>query len=557
MIKVRIFRIISISFWIGLVIIISSLSILAQEVISITENGNKIKIPISLQQELANNSDNKDQTILEWYSSNGYLNAEMTAISPNQFEIKTGCRFQFIELIVEGYELESVKFTGLGDYSKRTLQIKIDELLKELESEGYIFSRIEIASILPNIQECEVSVKLSVEKGRQWITEKVLFPGAKSNKNDYLRRISGFRDSLIITSRLLNELKLNLEDSELFEEVAVPEVFLEEEKAVIVIGIQERILNQFDGLLGYVPDQNGNGQIVGDFELSLWNVLKQGNGFELEYQRLRPETSRLNIGVAQDWFGAVPVGLGFNFNIYQNDTTYQTRNLSLDSYYLVSRGLRLTGSVGQVSSTSSNIISLIQEPDGKKRFAELGFRYSTTNNIEVPTSGIRFAASFGVSNKKIEIDSIAAFSQRFIHSEASYFLKIAPKSVLAFTTQSYFLSANKVTESDLLRFGGANSFRGYSEEQFRASRLVWGDIEYRFLVNRSSYLFAFGALGRYHRPKLLTEPNSSFKTTDSLYSTGFGISYKIRIGRLKFTYAISPDESIGNGKVHLGIKTRL
>ncbi len=131
------------------------------------------------------------------------------------------------------------------------------------------------------------------------------------------------------------------------------------------------------------------------------------------------------------------------------------------------------------------------------------------------------------------------------------------KSVIATSLNGFLLESEKVTTNDLIRFGGANSFRGYAEEQFRAGTMFWGDLEYRFLLNRSSFLFAFGAAGGYHRPKLLTETTSDFRTTDYLYSTGFGLSYQTQIGRLKFTYAISPEESIANGKVHFGIRTEL
>ncbi|GAB5409152.1 MAG: BamA/TamA family outer membrane protein [Balneolaceae bacterium] len=538
-------------------VIINSLPIYAQGVISVTENKNEILLPSIIQQQLLNPSANIEQIILQWFSSNGYLNAKIDKVDVNQFEVSKGCKFKLSEIILEGEIPKDISISTIEFYSKDGLQHLVEAILQDLEKKGFLFSKIEIASILPELETCEVSVVLNFDTGKQLMSEGILFPGAKSNKPEYLKRISGFRDSVLITSDFLQELKINLEVSELFEEVAIPELFFDEEDAIIVIGVQEKILNQFDGLLGYVPDQNGNGQIVGDFQLSLWNVLNQGNGMELEYQRLRPETSRLNIGVSQDWFGSIPVGLGFKFNLYQNDTTFQTRNINLDSYYVISKGLRLTGSIGQVSSTSSDDVPIILEPDGKKQYAELGFRYSTLNTIDVPTSGIRFGVSFGVSNKSVEIDSIRAFSQRFIHSEASFYIPVSNKSVLAFSTQAYFLNSDKVTENDLFWFGGANSFRGYSEEQFRASRLFWGDVEYRFLVNRSSYLFAFGALGAYHRTRLLTELDSSFEVSDFLSSTGFGISYKIKIGRLKFTYAISPEESIGNGKVHLGIVTRL
>lgn len=533
------------------------LSILAQEVIVITENKIQIEIPSELSATLATNSGNTKNIIRSWYSSIGYLNAKIEEVSKNKFDLTRGCVFSVSDFNIENGSFSSRSKSDLGEYSKDMIEQEVEFILKQLEKEGFLFAKAVISSFGPDLESCEVSISLNIEQGNRFVSHGILFPGAKLNKPAFLQQVSGYRDSVTITTSLLEDLVLNLIQSELFEQVGNPEVYLEEAKPIIVIPVEERVLNQFNGLLGYVPDQNGNGQIVGDFELSLWNVLNQGNKIGLAYQRLRPETSRLNVGVSQDYLGSIPAGIAFNFDFYQNDTTYQTRSLSLNSYYSISRGLKLTGGISSSTSVSGNNISFNLEPDGKKRSAELGFQYTTLNNVDVPTKGVQFEISFGVSNKSVDIDSVRAFSQQYIHSKAAYYIPISNKSVLAFSANSFFLTANRFTENDLIRFGGANSFRGYTEEQFRASELVWGDFEYRFLANRYSYLFAFGAVGRYQRPQLITETDQTFKVTDTLYSTGFGISYKIRIGRLKFTYALSPDENIGNGKVHLGIKTKL
>ncbi len=557
MIQASLNRNLKVSSGIIFIIILIPLSVVSQEFKVTNKDGVELKIPDKIALSLAESGTDTLSGLAVWYSSDGYFNASITKVSGNEYRVEEGCRF-----ILKGFITydESALSNWIVDepfYSDELVESYIQNILSELEKEGYLFSKIEIESIQPNFDNCEVSVALGINRGRRWATSKILFPGASINNSDYLSKISGFRDSVLINKRLLDLLYSNLEQSELFEEISYPEVFLEEDEAVIVIAVQERVLNQFDGLLGYVPDQNGDGQIVGDFELSLWNVLNQGNGIDLEYRRLRPETTRLNIGVSQDWFGSLPVGLGFNFNLYQNDTTYQTRNLSLDGYYLISQGLRLTGEIGRISSTSSNTAPVLLEPDGKKQFGKLGFRYSTLDNVDVPTKGLHLSIQFGIAEKNVETDSLESFSQQFIESQASYFIPISSKSVIALSTEAFMLNADKVTENDLIRFGGANSFRGYAEEQFRASRLFWGDLEYRFLVNRSSYLFTFASLGGYLRPKLLTETNNAFKTSDFLYSTGFGISYKIRIGRLKFAYAISPEESLGNGKIHIGVITSL
>lgn len=536
---------------------ISIISIEAQEFNRITEKSNEVDLSPQLRSILQSDSGDIESKILSWYSNQGYLNASVTRIDELSYDVNKGCQFYLRAIEIKNPSFSEWSLRELGFYSEKLFQFHIHQLLGKLNENGYVFAKIEVTKFLPNVNACEVTAQLEIYEGKQWFTSGILFPGAKVNEDEYLKKIIGFQDSVLLTSTLLGDFKEKLVRSDLFDAVSNPEVFVDKNESVIIVAVEERVLNRFDGLLGYVPDQNGDGQIVGDVELSLWNVLNQGNRVDLEYQRLKPETSRLNIGISQDWFGTLPLYLGFNFNLFQNDTTYQTRNVSVESYYSISPRLKITSQIGQLSSTAgSNPLSFI-EPKGKKQFAEFGFRYSSLNNVDVPLSGFLLDVRLGVSNKSVDIDSIGVFSQRYIQSNLGMYIPIFEKSVLAFSSQSFFVASNEFTDSDLIRFGGANSFRGYSEEQFRASQLVWGDVEYRFLVNRYSYLFAFGAVGYYERPKLLTEIDNGFKTTDRLISTGFGLSYKIKIGRLKFTYAISPNESIGNGKVHVGIVTQL
>jgi outer membrane translocation and assembly module TamA len=133
------------------------------------------------------------------------------------------------------------------------------------------------------------------------------------------------------------------------------------------------------------------------------------------------------------------------------------------------------------------------------------------------------------------------------------------------------------TETDLNRFGGAKSLRGFREEQFQSSHMLWGDLEYRYLLDRFSYAFIFSAAGYYQRPVLVFDersaPASSFteqdesrelvenasrqKQSEMLYSYGFGFSYATPVGIIRFNYALSQADSFANGKVHVGIQARL
>jgi len=526
----------------------------------VIEDGQEISIPDSLAAHLSEKPAQIQQRLLKWLSSEGYLAAEVISVSDSTAQISRGCPFVLSEIVVTytGQIDSSTVIQPDVRFTDQVLRGEIAQLMIQLEDLGFPFAKAEIKELTPDAENCSVTIALEVDTRKKIAESDIYFSGSNANDQSYLRKMARFRSSETVTPGYLRYLRANLNASGLFNSVEPGRIFFRNGEPVIIFEVQERSLNQFDGLLGYVPDAAGNGQIVGDVELSLWNVLTQGNGFDFRYQRLRPETSQLNLGASQDWIGDIPIGVSAGFQLYQNDTTYQSRNFDLDGYYLLNTGLKLIGGIGFQSTTSGSNLPMVIEPDGQKRTARLGFEYTNVDRYDVPTSGSSVRLMFGIANKDIADDSSAAFTQNVLELTARNYIPIFDKSVIATSLHGFFLESDKVTTHDLIRFGGANSFRGYAEQQFRAGTMFWGDVEYRFLLNRSSYLFGFGAAGGYARPKLLTEMNNDFRITNKyLFSTGFGLSYQTRIGRLKFTYAISPDESIGNGKVHFGLRTEL
>lgn len=545
--------------FLGIILFATGLLQAQETEFQIYENGAEIQIPDSVKTQLTEQSESVQNILLQWFTADGYLNASVDSITNNKAYITRNCAFVIdtLQITYSGERDTTISISSGEQYSQQRFTGMIESQLAGLSQEGYPFARAEIIRFSPQYEECSVDIEVAIETGGEAIASEIYFSGAESNDRGYLRKVSRFQSGQLVTPAYLRFVRSNLNASELFNSVGTGQIVIRNGEPVIVFEVQERSLNQFDGLLGYVPDAAGNGQIVGDIELSLWNVLTQGNGFNFRYERLRPETSELDLGASQDWIGDIPVGITMDFRFYQNDTTYQTRDLELGAYYRISSSFRLTGGIGFQGSTSGGNLPMVVEPDGRKRTARLGFEYSTLENYDVPTSGRRISVDYGIANKALEDDSTGSFIQNSLHMRAEQYIPILEQSVLALSVNGFLLEAERVTLNDLIRFGGANSFRGYAEDQFRAGQLIWGDLEYRFLLDSRSYLFVFGAAGRYHRPKLLTETNTQFQSTSTLSSTGFGLSYQTRIGRLKFTYAVSPEESIANGKVHFGIRTEL
>ena len=106
-------------------------------------------------------------------------------------------------------------------------------------------------------------------------------------------------------------------------------------------------------------------------------------------------------------------------------------------------------------------------------------------------------------------------------------------------------------EGDLYRFGGMRSLRGYREHQFLGSRVAWSNTEYRFLLARRSFLYAFFDAGYYFRPadalRLIPQADA-FKQ-----GYGIGVQLETGLGNLGVSFALGQGDSFSNGKIHFGL----
>lgn len=536
------------SFRFLILIILTFSKIIHAQVYLVDADGNSLPIPAELQEQL--NLGNLENEIISWYAKQGFLNVDVEKYIDNKFRVIKGCKFDAIIFGLDK-EIHTMK------YSESNIAAYFKERIEQEVREGKYYTSIKVESINPMVKRCLVEIYAGFNTNEQVFLRDLTFDGNTLNSDSYITKRSYFKDSLLASTENITELGLKISQTELFEFVGDPEVIIQEEVPMLKMKVVEQSRNQFDGVLGYVPNIKGNGQIVGDLSLSLWGVFADGNGVDVDYERLEPEVSRLTLNISQHWFGLIPIGSSFGFNIFQNDTTYQSREIYLDGYLELGNGLKLIGDIGFSTITGSSNSELWSEPDGKKRKGSLGFRYSNVFGTEAPRDAIETEIRFGVVNRIIEIYSLPSFNQQFIEVLFKKYTPIGKQSVIAGQLQSYVLKSKNFTDIDLYRFGGAKSLRGFMEEQFLASQVAWGDLEYRYLTNASSYLFGFVGAGWFHRPKLITESNAQFKTTKCIQSLGFGLSYKTKVGRLTFTYALSPNESLGNGKVHVGFITSL
>ncbi len=185
-------------------------------------------------------------------------------------------------------------------------------------------------------------------------------------------------------------------------------------------------------------------------------------------------------------------------------------------------------------------------------------KVDTRDDPYSPTRGLLFITSYSFSRKKIY------GPQQFITSGIStnenlqrftldldLFYKLFNRQIAALGVHGRELQASFYEASDLFRLGGANSLRGYLEDQFLGNRVAWTNFEYRLLLTNRTFGFLFFDTGYYLRS---AEPLSNIETTEG-FKLGYGLGFNVEtsLGVLKVSFALAQGDTFANGKIHFGI----
>ncbi len=536
-----------------LIILLGTLPLSAQIIIEESRE-------ISLPDNILNDKANLEINLRAHYAELGYFDIRMDTLeSGGTIKIEKGCRFTVENFTYSDDTKTAVeqKFNYSGFYSGKMIEGTIESERDRYINEGYLKANAEITKFEPNKEECLVDIHVNFEKGSIYTVDALHLSGNSQNSDRFLTRISGFESSIAATKNNLERIRQNLLQSELFNSVSGAELFENDNNIILAYKVEERNLNTLDGVIGLANNSVGKSILVGTATATMGNLFTEGNQIELHYDRISTNTSRLKLKAGQNFIANTPFGANIGFSIFQNDTTYQTRKWELGGDYRVATGLRLNFGLRANTSVSSLSDGTEMEPDGKTLGFSVGFIYRTLNYFDVPTAGFLLNMDLFVANKSFDDYDIKNQKIQALHGYLEHYYPLTARFIVLNTINGYMAQAKLFTIEDLLRFGGANSIRGYNEEQLLASKVAWTDLEFRYLLNPTSYLLVFGSAGRYHRPKLFNESDNSFKITENLYSVGAGLSYRTAIGRLSFVYALSPSANLSNGKVHFGIKTSL
>lgn len=170
--------------------------------------------------------------------------------------------------------------------------------------------------------------------------------------------------------------------------------------------------------------------------------------------------------------------------------------------------------------------------------------YDSRDNIYEPSRGRRISYTAQWAGHGLGGD----FDFYKFTAETRMYKKIGAKNVLAFRARAGFIQGD-APYSQLFTLGGADSLRGYEDDQFRGKKMYNATLEFRFPLVKKVSGVLFADIG-----DAWDAPNVTWYDSKKSFNYGVGAGVRIitPIGPVKLDYGVGKDEN----KFHFSFGTQ-
>ncbi len=451
-------------------------------------------------------------------------------------------------------------------FTKGNIESVFSGILDYYENRGFPFASIKIESVQfvgdSSTRDHIVDLLLTIDEGTKSKIDKIEIDGNTKTKDYVIARAIRIPKGGAYSQKEINGIPEKLNRLRFFEPVDVPTYFINSKnEGVLKIAVKEKQTNYFDGIAGYIPPANDNtrGYLTGFVNINLRNLFGTGRAASFRWQQENQYSQELEIQYLEPWLFGLPFNIQGSLFQRKQDSTYVQRNFEAALEYIatpeISASIILNTQSTIPTERSFNVFTVY---NASAFTSGVNLKIDTRDDFYAPTSGILFVNSYKFTRKTINgpaqfITTDIKTKENFqrLEFDFSIFKQLFNRQVLAFAVRARELLGSNFEISDLYFLGGARSLRGYREKQFRANRIVWSNLEYRFLLTRRTFAFLFFDTGYFLRnaneSKLITGI-SGFKT-----GYGFGINLETSLGVLGVSFALGKGDPFSEGKIHFGI----
>lgn len=534
-------------------------------------------------------------SFLPTWRKNGFLEVSVDSLVEEQHLIKAwvhvGPRYTWGKILTDtSLQVFSNSFEQINQVKEGTV-LSIEQLmslqeyyLTVLEENGYPFASVVLDSsyFIGN----QLYAVLKTEKGPLYSIDSIHIEGrVKLNKN-FIIQYLGLGDGSVYKKSVLEQVSKRIAELGFVRESRKWNLTLTGTGAILNLYLEPAQSSRFNLLAGFMPsNQQVNGKLLltGEAEMDVKNVFGGGENVYLNWQQLQVRSPRLQLGFMKPYLFNSQAGVDFNFNLLRKDSTFLTLNTRIGLRYELkprqiarvyyqqfssslldvdTNRLRLTNTLPAfLDATTSNLgVDFIFNATDYFLNPQKGYEVEVKllggiRRIKKNTAIIQLKGQAGSNIDFSRIyDTIPLNTSQFrLTAKFNHYLKLGAQSTFKTGIQTGWISGKQLLVNELFQIGGIKTLRGFDEESIFSSGYTIATVEYRYLLSRVSYLFAF-IDGAY------VERKTSMNEGGKIYSgAGLGISLETKTGLFSLAYAAGkrPDEAFNlrEAKIHFGFIT--
>ncbi|GAB3635658.1 BamA/TamA family outer membrane protein [Hymenobacter arcticus] len=451
-----------------------------------------------------------------------------------------------------------------------------ERVLTEAENQGFPFATIGLDSL--RITGRDIAGRVVLKRGPAVYFDSLQIVGTSKTKKRFLTKYLQLVPGTPYSQQRVDAAAALLRQLPYVRLRAVPEVRFARNLARVYLLLDERPSNQFDAIVGLLPNANGASgvQFTGDVTINLRNLRGGGKQVGLQWRKVDALSQLFDFNYLHPNIFGTPLEVGGTFNLYKQNDAFLTIRPRVQVSYPTARAGRLTFYAEQRSSRllfdSIKYTQQTKLPDYvDSEYTSYGFGYSRANldDIYFPHRGLFVSAQGGVGTKIIRrnasisealYDGVALRSTQYsFGGRAERYWALGRQGVLLVRARGEGLFNQQFFLNDLFRLGGLNSLRGFTENEFYTNAYGVGTVELRQFTGPEGYVFIFAdqALLQAYRLNDLSQ-----HSIDKPTGLGAGLSFRTAAGLFQFVYSVGRSEflntgfSLSNSKVHFGLTSR-
>ena len=491
--------------------------------------------------------------------------------------VYSGPRFQWGQLSFDSIDRKVLRRAGIRERSFARKPVKAgrlaaaqEKLIQFYENNGYPFASIRISQV--RMDGPILSGNLQVEDHGLFLIDTVHIKGEARISQSYLEKLTAVETGDVYREDRVRNLSNRIRETTFLEEIRPFELEYYEGRVDVYAYLQKARANQFNGIVGILPnnEQTGRLLVTGDLHLSLVNPFGKGERFYIAWRSLQPLSQELDLRISWPYLFNSSIGFGLDFALLKQDTSYFSINPVIDLRFFLGGTNYFHAFLDYFNSSListwglENAVVLPPYADVTSSLYGLGIQFNNLDYYFNPLKGWEIRSRFGIGSKKIHrnpalpdpvYESVRETSTQLkATADIRFFQYLGGRFTLQVASRTGYIRNDDLFANELFRLGGIRNLRGVDENSLFASFYSIGTIEVRFLFERNSSVYLFADGGSYEK----NLPDDF--VADGPLGFGAGINMATRAGIFSLNYALGKQFdnpiNIGNAKIHVGYINR-